>query len=861
MNKKNWINKADSFEAAQEFDIEYSVKTCQKLEEVFRSQDIFRPLRIRLYNPGTELTYEIKGLVPARKGRLKLVVEKFVGGGYAGQVYKVKALDIETPGGPIEGLHVGSFYALKILIPPKGFSKWFRNLIYAIGFQGPFSPQVNPAAARAGALWQKFIRRGARLRLDSEKGVTDILATFVDPALGSCGEISEWIDGRMWRFEVDDDLDARLRWKVGDPGEELNSPEYRAKRTFMARLKQLMHEMGAPELARQYEWWTCKSQPNALKRLESDPNPAEGYVAVDFRAGLALLPFLPMCPADFKLILQGIARGSLVQFDRGKIDRLRNFVEANPEIFTDMQEALEEIEEAEKSYRESLPDITHHHFRLIFCSKLWSSILRSSLKSWKIRNIIDEKTSERLQRKRFLTLIFYLLGLMPFLGKFFRKIWGRNDYRRHYGHLLTSFNYFRRALRAHIAETLIRWHRAGRVDKERTAKLSAHPLRFFAHLPLSILPAKMHRFFSDRHFFLHSLDNIFARPLRLYFKAEAREKWLREIVSRGKKGGMLTDTEASRINSQIKEPFIQKYLKSLAVHVCTLPVTQVVSVLVAIFYVAGHPEMPRAQAYAIGLGIIALFQVVPISPGSLVRGLYVLFLVIRERNFRDYNIAVFLGFFKYIGYLAFPIQMAYRYPDLARFMAGHWATGAVHIVPVFGEKGALLEHTVFDLFYNYPLTIRRRIRQRSKRHAGLKPRRWHVPLCLLGGTSVLMLADIAYFRLNGQIPKLGDIWWLALWIPFFAAAASSAWAGGAALSKRIIMGILCGAFIGLLYAISNTLLANFLVQEGNELITVLEYAGRIAPTALWRIFLFAILATIGTFIAETRPIQPTSTKQ
>ena len=170
-------------------------------------------------------------------------------------------------------------------------------------------------------------------------------------------------------------------------------------------------------------------------------------------------------------------------------------------------------------------------------------------------------------------------------------------------------------------------------------------------------------------------------------------------------GCIITEEDAELILSKIKEPFIQKYLKSLAVHVCTVPVTQVVSIILAVIYVLMHPEMPRSQSWGVGLGIVALFQVIPLSPGSLVRGLYVLYLVIRERNFKDYNIAVFLGFFKYIGYLAFPIQMAYRYPELARFMAAHWATEAVHIVPVFVETGALLEHWVFCLFYNRPLTI------------------------------------------------------------------------------------------------------------------------------------------------------------
>jgi len=834
----------------------YSVETCRELEEVFRRKNILRPLRIQRYDPGTELSYEIKGVVPAIGARLNLEVEKFVGGGYAGQVYKVKALAIETPEGPIEGLQMGHSYAMKIFIPPTGSARWFRNIIYAIGFQGPFSPRVNPDAARAGALWQKFIRRGARLRLGSENAVVDILATFVDSKLGSHGEISEWVEGRMWRLEADDNLDARRKWKVGDRGEEVGSPEYRAKRTFMARLVRLMHEMGASELARQYEWWTCKSQPNALKRLTSDPNPSEGHVAVDFRPGLALLPFLPMCPADFRLILQGIARGGLVQFDRGNIQKLDRFVESNLETFAGMEEALEELKLAEKSYRDSLPDITHHPLKLISSPKLWLSILGSNIESWKTRNITDEKTTQRLSQKRFLTLIFYLLGLIPFLGNFLRKLWGREEYRRHYGRMLTSLDYFRRAGKARIAEILIRWHRRGRVDESRAARLSEHPLRFIAHIPLSILPRKMHRFFSDRRFFLRSLDNIFARPFRLYFKAEVREKWLREIVTQGENSGMLTEKEATHIASQIKEPFIQKYLKSLAVHVCTIPVTQIVSVAVALIYIKLHPELAWQQAMLHAGIILGLFQVTPISPGSLVRGLYVTFLVLRERNFKDYNIAFFLSFLKYIGYLAFPIQMAYRYPDLARFMAGHWATGAVHIMPVFGERGALLEHFVFDLFYNYPLTIRHRIRQRSRFRTGLKPRFWHMPLCVLGGTLLLASADLIYFGLAGHIPAFGDIWWLALWVPIFAAATVSSWAGGAALSKRISLGAMCGALIGLFYGASTTLLGNFLTQEGSELLTSLELAGRIATISLWRIFLFTIIALIGSFIAETRKLRP-----
>jgi hypothetical protein len=122
------------------------------------------------------------------------------------------------------------------------------------------------------------------------------------------------------------------------------------------------------------------------------------------------------------------------------------------------------------------------------------------------------------------------------------------------------------------------------------------------------------------------------------------------MVAEGRKKHILSNEDAQIILSRIQEPYIQKYLKSLAVHVCTLPVTQVVSIIVALWYKMAN-NLTWAQAWDEMLLILAFFQVIPLSPGSLVRGFYVLYLVIRERNFKDYNIAVFLGFFKYIGYL------------------------------------------------------------------------------------------------------------------------------------------------------------------------------------------------------------------
>jgi len=825
---------------------DYSVEVCRELQERFRCTGVRRPMRVGRYDPGTELTYQVRGLEGDRTANVRLAVERFVGGGFAGQVYRVKIVGIE--GAQIAGLETGGCYAMKILVPPSGFSRLFRDLLYWVGFQGPFQLQVNPAAARAGALWQKIIRRAAQTKFGDERAVVDIYGTFVDEQLGSCGELSEWVDGRTWRLEVDDRLDLLRRWRHGkavDAG-RLGSPEYRAKKGFMREFVGLLHEMGAYEFARQYEWSTCKSQPNCLKRRGAEEDPAAGLVAVDFRAGLALLPFLPMSPGDIKLIFQGLGRGSLVQFDRGSLDRLDRFVAAHSSEFADMQGTLTELKAAERVYRDSVPDITHNHLRLLYSGRLWGTMLDSAVTGWKIKNLADERCEKALRKSRFFALAFLLVGCVPFLGKVLRRAMGRPDWREHYVRLLTSFSYLGQAFRAKVAEKSIEWHRKGRVDAERALRLVDEPWRSLGHWPLSVLPAGLHRSVTDWRYAKEKLAYLFVRPVRLYFDAAFREQWLRDMLAEGQKKHILNDRDAAAILAQIGEPFIQKYLKSLAVHVCCMPVTHVVATALAIIYVATHPEMPRVQAWGVGLGIIALFQVVPLSPGSLTRGLYVVYLVVRERNFRDYNIAVFLAFFKYVGYLAFPIQMTYRYPALARFMAAHWATEAVHVVPVFGEHGALLEHWVFCLFYNWPLTIRRRMGRRAQIRASTEPRYWHVGACVVAATAVLGLADYGYLAQAGQVPTLRASWWLLVVVPLLCGSLATLGCGGAALGRRIVVAALAG--------VSTALVATLILAVLGSNSGLAPSAA--IPVAVWRTFILTILSTIGAVFTELTLPEP-----
>jgi len=854
----------------------YSVATVRQLEIVFEKQKIHRPLRVERYEQGTLLDYVVRGVIPDGRARVKLETEEFVGGGFAGQVYKVKLLEGTVLEGSLPALETGRSYALKIFVPASGFSRRIRNIFYGMGFQAPFSLQAIPAAGRSQALWQKFIRRAAKIEFGTEDAVADIHATFVDPNLGSCGELSEWVAGRQWRFEVDDDLDARRAWKPGRPDGNVGSPEYRAKREFMARLVRLMHRLGAFELARQYEWWSLKSQPNALKRTSSDPNPKSGLVAVDFRAGMTVTPATPQSPVDVKLIFQGLGRGRLVQFDKGDVRKLAAYVAAHPEEFADMRDTLGTLTSEDRRYRDSLIDVTYHHLRL-FGRKLRRSAMAAFRQGWRIRNVADERTSARLEKNGLASFAFLLvpfLGLatpvlyvfawpgrhwwlfpawaLPLFAPFLRRLWGRADLRRHYGNMLTSARYIFLAGRARSAEALIRWIRSGRVSEARALRLGGAPLLFYAHLPLSWLPPGLHRFLTDKVYFRDRLRALFVQPVRLFVHPAERERWLLRMIGRGEDNRMLTSAEAGRIRGQIQEPFIQKYLKSMAVHLATLFVSETVYVTVALVYVLTHTNLTWQQATLHSGLIVAALNLLPFSPGSLVRGFYVIGLMLRERNFRDYSIAVGISFLKMLGYLAFPIQMAYRYPDLARFMASHWATDAVHRVPVFGEKGAWLEHFAFDAFYNYPLTLRRRIRERAARRKDLRARRWPGIAVSLGGAAVLTALFFGYRVLAGRSPSFGDFWWLAIWVPLLGGALTARWAGGLLTRQRVFLGMFVGAAIGLFYGMCSSLMVIRSAAPG--------LAGANPGLALARsgtefLLLFGLLSIIGALIAETRKLR------
>ena len=121
----------------------------------------------------------------------------------------------------------------------------------------------------------------------------------------------------------------------------------------------------------------------------------------------------------------------------------------------------------------------------------------------------------------------------------------------------------------------------------------------------------------------------------------------------------------------------------------------------------------------------------------------------------------------------------------------------------------------------------------------MKPRYWHVLLCILGVTAAFGFADFTYLREFDRLPTLRDIWWLVIAMPILCGSAVTLAAGGASMRSRIIAGAVCGAAIGVLYTAVSTVLGGGAIEIGG-----------VTASVLWRVFLCALLSTLGVMLTE-----------
>jgi hypothetical protein len=112
-------------------------------------------------------------------------------------------------------------------------------------------------------------------------------------------------------------------------------------------------------------------------------------------------------------------------------------------------------------------------------------------------------------------------------------------------------------------------------------------------------------------------------------------------------------------------------------------------------------------------------------------------------------------------------------------------------------------------------------------------------LCAAAAVSILGLADYHYLLSVGRVPPLKEIWWLGGIVPLACGAMVTLGCGGAALGRRIVAATLCGIAVGLLYTAVSLILGSGSIGAAGAL-----------TQCLWRVFVFAVVSTIGALTAE-----------
>ena len=156
------------------------------------------------------------------------------------------------------------------------------------------------------------------------------------------------------------------------------------------------------------------------------------------------------------------------------------------------------------------------------------------------------------------------------------------------------------------------------------------------------------------------------------------------------------------------------------------------------------------------------------------------------------------------------------------------------------------------MFYNWPLTVRRRMQRISVLRRSSPPRYWHISVTACLAVIVFAAAHYGYFVNNGIAPTTDNKWFikplfcLVFFVPLAMGWAVTRFAGGLSRMKRIAAAAICGLLTGIIYS-----LAAFKMEQGWDL----EQVQLLVPM-IWRAFAMAIFCTIGALVTEIQTPDP-----
>ncbi|EMI27682.1 hypothetical protein [Rhodopirellula europaea] len=540
------------------------------------------------------------------------------------------------------------------------------RLIYRIAFAAPFAYRSNRHAIQA-SFYRRRVVAGLLLRAGSDVRVAKPLYVRFDRPRQAWVLAAEWIEGRgpIVKGNDSDEMsqlvdtmrqleDRLVGWGMHGSGWQV-SP-----RALVSTANLLLRDR--PRL-RLHDGSNSQAGPDGelLGRDRIEPT------IIDLESGIPAVLVLRYLVLAWK-------QGSVFPFDDLDSNLLLRGV---PSVEKDLRQDVERL----VSHTSAWKDTEIAPFRKPW---RWASADRRALYRkeiigrWSLERTIDDATESRLANDKLWWLGFWMIGLLPILGRLIQKMVGSERVRRQAVRLVSDSRFRRSAMRCHRDRETRRWQELGRVSRDFQQSL----LRFQLNSFLAVcLPSAWHRFVTDARVRTLRQRRALAILTSRHHQSRSARRLFHRAVRRWESRRWRDISTGGQLRTEFDEPSVGVYARGMAKHLAIKTLSPVVSMLKLNGMAASLSGGSWWYAAAPFLILPALRTMVTSQSAWASR-----------HDGTPHTQALVIGAIPTLGSLAFVIQMFNSHPAVSEFLLREAAGRVGRHLPIYGGPDSRTEH-------------------------------------------------------------------------------------------------------------------------------------------------------------------------
>lgn len=543
---------------------------------------------------------------------------------------------------------------------------WLTRVIYRFAFAAPFAYRSNRHAIHA-SFYRRRVVAGLLQREGSGVRVAKPLYVRFDRPRQAWVLAAEWVEGRgpIVQGNGSDEMsqlvgtmrqleDRLVGWGMHGSGWQV-SP-----RALVSTANLLLCDR--PRL-RLYDGMSSQIEQG---RAGQDRGQAE-LTIIDLESGIPAVLVLRYLVLAWK-------QGSVFPFDDLDSELLLHCV---PEVAGDLRQDVERLVSHTTAWKNTEIAPFRKPWR-------WASADRRALYReemigrWSLERTIDDATENRLASDKLSWLGFWIIGLLPILGRLFQKLMGSQRVRRQAGRLVLDSRFRRSVMRCHRDRATRRWKQQGRVSRHRPQSF----LRFHLNSVLAAcLSPAWHRFVTDGRVRGLRQRRAWAILTSRQHQARSARRLFRKTVRRWESRQWLGIDAGTQLRNEFDEPGVGVYARGMAKHLAIKTLSPAVSMLKLTGMAASLSGGSWWYAAAPFLILPALRTMVTLQSAWASR-----------HDGTPHTQALVIGAIPTLGSLAFVIQMFNSHPAVSEFLLREAAGRVGRHLPIYGGPDSRTEH-------------------------------------------------------------------------------------------------------------------------------------------------------------------------